>query len=147
MHIPNVTRREVIVLGLSAALPGCSTLLGPEFPEDAEQPPESHSQVVATFIDRVHSGEYEAARDLFNNELANALSAEEIEETWNDQTGDLGDYDDVEKWAYAPDETDEENIETVYARVRMTEGHYDLQVSLDSELRMAGVYIIDVVRD
>lgn len=141
------TRRGVLALGLSAVLAGCAALFGPEFPEDSEQPPDAHIEVVGTFIEQVHAGEYEAAREPFTDELRDALSASEIEDTWDDETSHLGGYEDVAQWAYEPDEPDDDDLEIVYARVGMTEGHYDLRVTLDGDRQLGGVFIIDVVED
>lgn len=147
MPVSSTTRRGVLALGCSIALAGCSALFGPEFPDDPVRPPDSHIEVIRPFVERVHDGEYEAAREPFNQELRDALSAEEIEDVWAEETGHLGTYDGIEQWAYEPDGPDEEEMEGVYVRVGMTEGHYDLQTTLDPDLRMAGVFIIDVVED
>lgn len=138
------TRRGICGLIAIVPLAGCSGLFGPEFPENSQHPPDEYVETVETFVERVHVGEYEEARTPFDQELSDALPAEEIQSVWADEVGHLGEYRGVQEWAYEPDEPDEERLEVVYAQVSMEEGSYDLRTAMDGEGRMAGVYIIEV---
>jgi len=134
-----LSRREALAAGVAGAatLAGCNGLGlggGFEFPDGA--PDDEQKAIVRTFVQRVHDGEYEAARGPFTDEMRDTMSADRIESVWNEEVGDLGAYQGIGLWGI---ESREEN-DAVFARVECESGHYALQVTLRDE-QIAGLFI------
>lgn len=151
MHRPNVTdsagggraRRRTLLVACgalaTASLAGCEQVfLGSEFSGDG--PPDDLRAAARTFVEHVEAGEFEAATEPFTAELESQLPAERLASTWDETVGHLGDFEEISRWGH--DEA--EGLDRVFARVRRTEGHYDLQLTFDARARIAGVFIRDV---
>jgi hypothetical protein len=81
-----------------------------------------------------------AARDPFTAELASELPPDQLEATWDDTVGQLGDFREISRWGHDR----AKGLDRVFARVERADGHYDLQLTFDDEPRIAGVFIRDV---
>jgi hypothetical protein len=133
------TRRGLLAATAAVAasgLAGCS-LLGPSFPE--EQPPEDLKAKARTFVERVERGDYEAATEPFTETMREELPPETLEKTWEDNVGDIGAYEDIEKWGYRTDD----GLDVVFSRVACEKGSYDLKTVWNDDGKLAGVWFVN----
>jgi len=140
-----VTRRSILTASVASlgVLAGCSSLdgvLGFSMPEG--DPSDEQEQLVRTFVKHVHDEEYEAATASFTDTMTEELPPERIERVWNEQVGDLGAFEGIEKWGLAT----ENGTDQVFARVGCAKGHYALQVTV-TDGQIDGVFICTVVND
>jgi hypothetical protein len=133
------TRRRLLAATAALAMPGLAgcSLLGTSFPE--EQPPEDLQAKTRTFVERVERGDYEAATEPFTEEMREEFPPEDIEQNWQDNVGDIGAYEDIEKWGYRTDD----GLDVVFSRVVCEEGSYDLKTVWNDAGKLAGVWFVN----
>jgi hypothetical protein len=140
-HTRRLTRRDVLATGAAsvAALAGCNGLgLDSSFEFPDGEPSDEQKGIARTFVERVHDGAYEAATGPFTSDMTDAMSSEQLESDWDQNVGDLGDYEEISRWGVIAGE----NTDAVFARVECENGYYVLQVTIRGQ-QIAGLFFKD----
>jgi hypothetical protein len=92
------------------------------------------------FVELLGSGEFDDAYGLFNEQMTEAITVEDLEAIWNDTINQVGEFKGVVKTRTAT----EMGYELVYVTTEFESASLDIQVAFDEESKIAGFHFFPV---
>jgi hypothetical protein len=94
--------------------------------------------VAITFVNLMEEGQFEAASELFNTEMAEALPPQKLEATWNSLIGNVGEFKEIVETRT----TEEKGYRVVYVTCEFAKASLDIKVVFDEEAQIAGLWFV-----
>lgn len=94
--------------------------------------------VAITFVNLIAEGQFEDATELFNTEMAEALSSEKLERTWNELISNVGKFKEIVGTRI----TEEKGYRVVYVTCEFARASLDIKVVFDEEAKIAGLWFV-----
>jgi hypothetical protein len=99
--------------------------------------------VAITFVNLMEEGQFEAAAELFNTEMAEALPPQKLEATWNSLISNVGEFKEIVETRT----TEEKGYRVVYVTYEFAKASLDIKVVFDEEAQIAGLWFVDVATE
>lgn len=94
--------------------------------------------IAVTFVNLLKEREFDNATKLFNSQMAQALSSEELESTWNNLVSTAGEFEGINKTRTA----EERGYQVVYVTCKFAKDSLDVRIVFDEEAQIAGLWFV-----